>query len=107
MYNRLMAYEEITAFVVVLLAIAGGVNIVGSAIKTFKEWLKPAFDMNDRLKAAEEYLDKDNKRIADLEEAEKLILSALSVQLEHEISGNHIDKLQKVQSDINQYLINR
>lgn len=102
-----MEYGELTTFVVVLLAIAGGVSVIGGAVKTIREWFEPATSLAARLNDVEDYLSKDNKRIEELEKAEKLILRALNVQLEHEVCGNHIEKLQEVQNDINEYLINR
>lgn len=100
-------FEQIATAAVVLLAIFGSINIIGGAIKTFKEWLKPATDMNARLKTVETNQKNDYKQLNDLEDAEKLLLKALNVLLEHEISGNHIEKLQEVQNEINEYLINR
>ena len=103
----MVEFQQITDFVIVLLAIAGGISVIGSAIKTIKDWFKPTMTVNDRLEKVENQQKQDDQRIESLEDANKLILKALSVQLEHAISGNHIEKLQEVQNDINDYLINK
>ena len=107
-YNASMVdFQQITDFIIVLLAIAGSISVIGAAIKTIKEWFKPTMTVNDRLEKVENQQHEYDDRISSLEDANKLILKALSVQLEHAISGNHIDKLQEVQNDINDYLINK
>lgn len=61
------------------------------------EWRR---DVDDKL-------DRDNRRIASLEEGNKAICKALIALLSHEINGNSTDKLQKALTDLSDYLIER
>lgn len=92
-------------FVVVLLAIMAFIVLLGNAIKAIKEWRKPVDDFDNWRNGVNEKLDNDNRRIAHLEEGNKVKCRALMALLSHEINGNSNDKLEKALSDINDYLI--
>ena len=55
----------------------------------------------------DEKLGKDNKRIASLEEGNRVICRALMALLSHEINGNSNEKLVKALADLNDYLIEK
>ena len=50
-------------------------------------------------------LDRDKKRIDSLEEGQRALCRGMLALLNHEITGNSVDKLQKAQTDITDYLI--
>lgn len=100
-------FNDITIFVIVVLAIAGAIGVIGNAVKTLKEWFKPIGDNSERLEEIEKHVDNDNKRLNSLEESNKLLLRAMNVLIEHETTGNHTEELERVQADITNYLINR
>ena len=58
-------------------------------------------------KDVDEKLGKDNKRIASLEEGNRVICRALMALLSHEINGNSNEKLVKALADLNDYLIEK
>lgn len=102
-----MEYNQLVTFIVVLLAIAGGITVIGNAAKTLRDWFKPATDLQSRMEQAESHIDNDNKRLNSLEESNKLLLRGMNVLIEHEVTGNHTEELERVQADITSYLINR
>ena len=102
-----MNYDSIATFVIVLLALAGAINVIGGAAKQLKALASPVTNASERLDAVESHLDNDNKRLNSLEESNKLLLRAMGALIEHETSGNHTDKLLELQNDIHNYLINR
>lgn len=102
-----MTYDDIAIFVVVLLALAGGINVIGGAAKHLKTLVSPVTNANERLDAVESHLDNDNKRLMMLEESNKLLLRSMYALLEHEANGGDSLKLEELQADIHDYLINR
>ena len=52
-------------------------------------------------------LDRDNRRLNDLEEGNRVICRGILALLSHEINGNSKDKLTSSQQEITNYLIER
>ena len=99
--------NNLLTFAVVLLAIVATWNTLWSGYKNYMEAKKPSNDLKTIVTEHAGMLDRDNKRLRELEDSSKLLLRGLSVLLEHEIKGNHVEQLEKVKDDINEYLINR
>lgn len=72
---------------------------------------KEARKLNDELKAKvnkhDLLLDKDNKRLKEIEESNKMIMKSLSVIINHEITGNGIEKMIVTRDELQGYLIDR
>lgn len=98
---------QIRDFVIVAVAILAFVVLLGNVWKTVKEWKQPGMSEAEWRREVDDKLGKDNKRIASLEEGNKVICRALIALLSHEINGNSNDKLQKALADLNEYLIER
>ena len=52
-------------------------------------------------------LDKDNKRLKEIEESNKMIMKSLSVIINHEITGNGVEKMRVTRDELQEYLIDR
>lgn len=102
-----LTLPQIKDFIIVLVALLAFIVLVGNVVKTIKEWRKPGMSETEWRRDVDDKLDKDNKRIASLEDGNKVICKALMALLSHEINGNSNDKLQKALSDLNDYLIER
>ena len=100
-----LTLEQIKDFTIVILALMAFIVLIGNAIKTIKEWRKPANDMDKWRMDVDQKLSNDNKRLNHLEEGNKVKCKALMALLSHEINGNSSEKLQKALSDMNDYLI--
>lgn len=105
--ETIFAQNNLLTFGVVLLAIVATWNTLWTGVRNYREAKKPRDDEKARLDAVEEHLDNDNRRLNELEGSNRLLLRAFSVMLEHEISGDHVEQLERVRDDINTYLINR
>lgn len=68
---------------------------------------KPATDLAEWRAAVDHKLDRDKKRIDSLEDGQKAVCRGLLALLNHEITGNSIDKLKDAQAELTNYLINR
>lgn len=98
---------QIRDFAIVAIAVMGFVVLLGNVIKVIKEWRKPGMSEAEWRRDVDDKLDSDNKRIASLEEGNKVICRALIAMLSHEINGNSTDKLQTALADLQNYLIER
>ena len=98
---------QLRDFAIVAIAIMGFIVLVGNVVKVIKEWRKPGMSEAEWRRDVDQKIDKDNKRIASLEDGNKVICKALIAMLSHEINGNSIEKLKKAMSDLQDYLIER
>lgn len=75
--------------------------------KIVKEIRKPNEDLKTRINKHDEILDKDNKRLAEVEKSNQMILKSLMVIINHDITGNGIETMKQTRDDIQQFLIDR
>ena len=102
-------YESLQMTVTTLLALAAIVVAFWSVRKIYMEAKQPGKEQARRLKAVEEHLDTDNKRLKDLEEMTKLTLRA-QLALIDAITTDDVNKLEdlhEIQKEIQDYLIRR
>ena len=92
---------------IVILALLGVVVLIGNVVKTIKDWRKPHDDTEAWRRDVDEKLNRDNGRLNDLEQGNKVICRGILAMLSHEINGNSSDKLIASQQEITNYLINR
>lgn len=102
-----LTLEQIRDFVIVLLAILAFIILLANAIKALKDWRKPHDDRESWRRDVDDKLNRDNKRLSDLEEGNKVICRGILAMLSHEINGNSNDKLLASQQEITNYLIER
>ena len=98
---------QIRDAVIVLLAVMAFVVLLGNVIKTLKGWKKPVDDLTSWRQDVNVKLDRDNRRLNDLEEGNRVICRGILALLSHQINGNSNDKLLSSQQEITDYLINR
>ena len=75
--------------------------------KIVKEIRKPNEDLKTRINKHDEILDKDNRRLAEVEKSNQMILKSLMVIINHDITGNGIETMKQTRDDIQQFLIDR
>lgn len=102
-----LTLAQIRDAVIVLLAVMAFIVLLGNVIKTIKGWTKPLNDMESWREDVNTKLEKDNKRLNDLEEGNRVICRGILALLSHEINGNSKEKLMNSQKEITDYLINR
>ena len=102
-----LTLTQIRDAVIVLLAVMAFVVLLGNVIKTIKGWKQPADNLDAWRVDVNTKLDKDNRRLNDLEEGNRVICRGILALLSHEINGNSNDKLLTSQKEITDYLINR
>lgn len=98
---------QIRDFVIVLLAGLAFIVLLGNAIKALKEWRKPHDDLLEWGREVDKKLDRDNKRLNDLEGGNRVICRGILAMLSHEVNGDSRDKLLASQEEITNYLIDK
>ena len=91
---------QILGFCALLTAIWGAWKIV-------KEMKKPNDDLKEKVSEHDILLDTDDKRLASIEESNKMTLQCLLVIINHEITGNGIEKMKAARDELQEYLINK
>ena len=75
--------------------------------KIVKELKKPSDDLKKTVEKHDELLDNDNKRLQEIENSNQMILKCLLVIINHEVTGNGIDKMKEARDDLQEFLINK
>ncbi len=75
--------------------------------KIIKEVQKPKADLVEKVKLHDELLKKDNERLKEMETSNKLILQCLLIIINHDITGNGIEKMKETRDELQEYLINK
>lgn len=102
-----LTFMQIKDFIIVLLAIAGAVVLIGNVVKTIRDWRKPNEDLNAWRQGVDRRLMQDDDRLRGIEEGNRVMTRGVLALISHELNGNSNDKLQKSQAEITDYLIDR
>ena len=90
-----------------ILAICTLVAAVFGVYKIWKEVRKPNTDLKEAVQKHTEYLANDDRRLKEVEQSNNMILQGLLVLINHDITGNGVDKLKETRDELNEYLINK
>ena len=90
-----------------ILAFCAFVSAIYGAYKIVKELKKPSDNLKEEVDRHATLLDTDNKRLQEIESSNKMILQTLLAIINHDITGNGIDKMKKIRDDLQEYLIER
>ncbi len=87
---------------------------VGWVVKIIRAIKAPSKELEQRISALEElnkthagYLDADKKRLAALEEGNRMTAKAILALLDHGIDGNDIEAMKTAKVELQDYLIRR
>lgn len=87
-----------------ILAICGGISVVGGAAAVIKKWIAPAIKLNDRVKVLEEHDKNDFEALNEIKERDSLIMETLITMINSQITGNNIEQLKKTRDKLISYL---
>ena len=90
-----------------LLAAAAAIVTLSKVWDLLMTKLKPGRDMRKAVATNTEKLDRDKKRLDELDKANTVIFQALYALINHEISGNGDDVLRNARDKLQEYLANR
>lgn len=75
--------------------------------KIVKEFKKPSEELKAEVESHGEMLKADNERLKAVEHSNKMILQCLLVIINHDITGNGIDKMKEARDELQEFLINK
>lgn len=87
-----------------ILAICGGISVIGGAAAVIHKWIAPAMKLNDRVKKLEEHSKNDYEALSEIKERDSLIMETLVTMLNSQISGNNVEQLKKTRDKLISYL---
>lgn len=90
-----------------ILGLCGLIAALWGVYKIVKEIKKPSEDLKEKVEKHDSLLDDDNERLKDVERSNKMILQCLLVIINHDITGNCIDKMRECRDELQDYLINK
>lgn len=100
MENSVIAVKDIAYLL-------GFVASIWGVYKIIKDIYTPYKLRNKEIEKNTEYLRRDDKRIKDLEDSHAMIYECLLVMLNHEITGNGVDKMKQVRDEMQEFIINK
>ncbi len=90
-----------------ILGIAGGIVVIYNASKVILGAISPITKIKDKINKHDELLDNDNKRLNSIEKTNQMMCKSMLALLDHEITGNSIEKLKKVKTEMQDFLVER
>ena len=90
-----------------ILGFCGLITALWGIWKIVKEIKKPNEDLKAKVNKHDRLLDDDNERLKDAERSNKMILQCLLVIINHDITGNGIEKMKDCRDELQEYLINK
>ena len=90
-----------------ILIICSLITALYGVYKIVKEIRKPNEDLKAEVSKHDRLLNTDNIRLKEVEDSNKMILQCLLVIINHDITGNGIDKLKDTRDKLQEYLIEK
>lgn len=90
-----------------ILALCALVTALWGVWKIIKEVKKPNANLKETVAKHDMLLDNDNKRLKAIEDSNKMILQSLLVIINHDITGNGIEKMKEAREELQEFLINK
>ncbi|MBE5880376.1 MAG: CTP synthase [Lachnospiraceae bacterium] len=90
-----------------ILWLCGFIATIYGVYKIIKELKKPSDDLKAMVQLHDDLLKKDNERLSEVENSNKMILQCLLILINHDITGNGIDRMKEARDELEEYLINK
>ena len=98
---------EFTITLSQILGFCGLITTLWAVYKIVKEIKKPSEDLKEKVEKHDHLLADDNERLKDVEKSNKMILQCLLVIINHDITGNGIERMKECRDELQGYLINK
>ncbi len=90
-----------------ILGVAGGIIVIYNAIKVILNLTNPVISLKTKIEKHDKMLDNDNKRLNSFEKSNNMLCKSMLALLEHEITGNSVERLKKVKTEMQEFLIEK
>ena len=105
-----MHEEELMDFTITAAQIMGFCSLVAALWGIWlivKEIKKPGSDLKRKVEEHDRLLNSDDNRLKDIEESNRMMLQSLLVIINHNITGNGIEKMKETRDQLQEFLINK
>lgn len=106
--------NDLVTTIQVILSIFGGITCIGGGISFILKLLSPYKQLKLKVEEHENKLQNDYQKFEELntamngiEKSNRVICKSLMVLMNHEITGNSIDKLKEQKDALEEYLIDK
>ncbi len=90
-----------------ILWLCGFIVAIWGVVKIIIELRKPSTDLKKEVAHHTQMLDEDNTRLKAVEDSNKMILQCLLVIINHDLTGNGIDRMKEVRDELQEFIINK
>lgn len=90
-----------------ILWLCGLISALWGVWKIVKELKKPNENLRLTVDKHEKLLNSDDKRLRSIEDSNKMILQSLLVIINHDITGNGVEKMKETREELQEFLINK
>lgn len=90
-----------------ILWLCGLISALWGVWKIVKELKKPNENLRLTVDKHEKLLNSDDKRLRSIEDSNKMILQSLLVIINHDITGNGVEKMKEAREELQEFLINK
>lgn len=107
MDNVAITLQTILALFGGITCIVGGISAIAKLFSPFKKLKQKVEDHDTKLNKDFERMEAFGKATQEIEETNKAICKSLLVLMNHEITGNGVDKLKEQRDALEQFLIDK
>lgn len=90
-----------------LIWICGLVITLGGATAVISRWLAPIKKLVERIDKLETRVNSDHDRLKDVETGNEKICKCVFALVNHELTGNSVDKMREARDEMQDYLIHK
>lgn len=98
---------DITFTLTDIVGACSAIGIIWGVVKIWQDVRKPTRDLLNTIHKHEQFLNQDKLRIDEIDESNKILCKSMLVLINHEITGNGIDKMKQARDELQDYLIKR
>lgn len=95
---------DVIGIIETILAVCGGISVIGGAAALIHKWIKPALKLSARVNKLEEYTRNDYAALGEIKKRDALIMETLITMLNSQITGNNEEQLKKTRDKLISYL---
>lgn len=100
-----ITFQTLLAIFGAITAIVAGISAISKMFSPFKELKKQVNEHEQRLKRGDEKFDALEEMLVKQSNMQREICKTLLVMMNHEITGNGVDKLKSQQEELQRFLI--
>lgn len=98
---------EYTVSVSQIVGLCGVITAFWGVYKIYAEIMKPNKELKKKVELHEQFLNNDKRQIQEIQDSNKIMCKCMLVLINHEITGNGIDKMKNMRDELQEFLIEK